>query len=177
MNDLMIDLETLGTTPDAAIVSIGAVWFDPRSDELGDEFYRVLELEQRRRIDPNTVRWWMDQSSDARRVFTTMNREPLASALSALETFIFSNPDDPRVWSQGASFDVVLLEDAYRQFEMTPPWKFWDIRDTRTVYDLAGNDERGAAVAHHALEDAKAQARRVQRCYAALGISRKVAAQ
>lgn len=178
MNDLMIDLETLGTTPDAAIVSVGAVWFDPRSDELGEELYRVVNLSaQSRRIDPNTVLWWMGQPPAARAVFQQREQDKrllLSTVLGDLSEFI--GPAQPRVWSQGASFDVVLLEDAYRQFEMQPPWKFWNIRDTRTVYDLASNDDRGAT-AHHALADAIAQAKRVQRCYAKLGLSRVAVAK
>ena len=31
MMDVMLDLETLGTRPDAAIIQIGAVLFEPRS--------------------------------------------------------------------------------------------------------------------------------------------------
>lgn len=45
MNNLMIDLETMGKKPNAPIVSIGAVFFNPQSGELGPEFYAVVSLE------------------------------------------------------------------------------------------------------------------------------------
>ena len=171
MNDLMVDIETLGTTPDAAIISLGAVWFDPRSDEMGAELYRVIDPRQRRHIDPDTVLWWFGQPSGSNPFARRAAMHPLPDALEDLSVFIAQNTGPVRLWSQGAAFDGVLLEDAFRQHGRVAPWKFWDVRDTRTVYDMAGDDDRTALVAHHALEDAKAQARRVQRCFAKLGIA------
>jgi len=168
MNDLMIDIETLGTTPNATILSIGAVWFDPHSDEMGAEFYCAVDMDQNRHIDPSTLRWWMQQSDMARdAVFGARNIVlPLRDALSDLSAFVAQNRGQVRPWSQGASFDIVLLEDAYRQVGIAAPWKFWDIRDTRTAYDMAEYELlRGSAVAHHALEDAKAQVRHVQAAF------------
>jgi len=45
MNEVMLDLETMGQGPDAAIVAIGAVAFDPVTHWLGDPFYRLVDLE------------------------------------------------------------------------------------------------------------------------------------
>ena len=39
--DVMVDLETWGTKPGCAIISIGAVSFGP--DGLGEEFYTALD--------------------------------------------------------------------------------------------------------------------------------------
>lgn len=44
MNHLMIDLETMGNKPAAPIVAIGAVFFAPKSSELGAEFYMAVNL-------------------------------------------------------------------------------------------------------------------------------------
>lgn len=170
--DVMIDLETLGTTPDAAILSIGAVLFDPRGEPVGEDcprLYCVLDYAgQDRRIDDATVTWWKQQSAEARReVFEPVEAVDIKRALSLLGNFFGQSGC---VWSQGASFDVVLLEDAYRQHNMRIPWKFWNVRDTRTCYDMAGDTEirSGEAVDHIAWLDALKQAQRVQRCYAAI---------
>mgnify|MGYP003294177973 CR=1 FL=1 len=37
MNNLMIDLETMGKNKDAPIVSIGAVFFTPETGDIGQE--------------------------------------------------------------------------------------------------------------------------------------------
>ena len=65
----MIDLETLGTDPTAPIVAIGAVFFDPKTGELGVEFSATIDFEsacERRTPDASTIKWWLKQSDDAR---------------------------------------------------------------------------------------------------------------
>ncbi|MFM9673750.1 3'-5' exonuclease, partial [Streptomyces galilaeus] len=69
MNHVMLDLETMGQGNNAAIVAIGAVFFEPTTGEIGDTFYRKIDLEsaaQYGEIDPNTVLWWLKQSDAAR---------------------------------------------------------------------------------------------------------------
>jgi DNA polymerase III epsilon subunit-like protein len=62
----MVDIETLGTKPSSTILSIGAVFFDIETGELGERFYMNIDPKQDRSIDPSTVMWWMVQSSEAR---------------------------------------------------------------------------------------------------------------
>ena len=45
MLDVMLDLETMGTQPDAAIVAIGAVEFDLEAAQLGRRFYQPVTLD------------------------------------------------------------------------------------------------------------------------------------
>ncbi|EFC7043741.1 3'-5' exoribonuclease, partial [Escherichia coli] len=42
---LMIDLETMGKNPDAPIISIGAIFFDPQTGDMGPEFSKTIDLE------------------------------------------------------------------------------------------------------------------------------------
>jgi len=42
------------------------------------------------------------------------------------------------------------------------PWKFWQVRDTRTIFDLGISPDRPPVLKHHALEDAWNQAVGVQ---------------
>ena len=51
-------------------------------------------------------------------------------------------------------------------------WEFWNVRDTRTMFDLGVDPEMPAVTAHRALDDAKAQAIAVQNVYRKLGIKR-----
>jgi hypothetical protein len=72
-----------------------------------------------------------------------------------------------KVWSNGASFDVVVMESAWRNFKQLPPWNFWNIRDTRTIYDITGVklNADGHVTSHKAVEDAERQAVVVQQAY------------
>lgn len=158
--DVMIDTETLGTTPGSAILSIGAVMFGPAG--LGEEFYAPISLASCTAagltIDPSTVAWWMKQSDAARAAAFRDDAEPLPAVLEQFTDW-FNLVEAERPWAQGATFDPPLLEAAYRACGMTPPWKFWNVRDTRTLYDLADvKVDRARGTHHNALDDARAQA-------------------
>ena len=59
---LMIDLETLATTPEAAVLTIGACKFDPRGNTIADTFYERIDVDsQDRDINPSTIEWWSKQ--------------------------------------------------------------------------------------------------------------------
>ena len=158
----MIDLETMGTRPGAAIVSIGAVIFDPRYGEVSeDTFYRELDWEdQDRFICPETTKWWEGQSDEAKQAHFGL--DSLDDVLNELAEWL---PEDCKVWGNGATFDITMLEDAYYQCEIEVPWKFWNIRDCRTVLDMYESKRGGfnKAVnrqgAHNALQDAIYQAK------------------
>src|ERR1039458_2426242 len=75
MKNVMLDLETLGTGNDAAIISIGACLFDPRGDGVligvDHRFYARVNpassVEIGMKIDVSTILWWMQQSDAARK--------------------------------------------------------------------------------------------------------------
>lgn len=165
MKHVMIDLETLATTADAVVVSLGAVKFDNKKiDNRG--FYTPISVESNltygRRISEDTLAWWMKQSDAARAVFNEPN-ETLESALDQLVSWI--GKDDPIIWSNGASFDIPILEHAFAQVGITVPWKFWNSRCYRTIKGLAKAKQikyAGPAVKHNALSDAYAQAQHLQ---------------
>ena len=168
MTDYMIDVETLSKRVDATILSIAAVRFDPRGGvrvDIPDEdiFTTKINLNQDRHIDPDTLTWWLGQSEAARdEVFGGIST--LRVSLSNLSKFLLDyNRGDLKVWAQGAnSFDIPILEHAYTQVGFSVPWKYYNVRDTRTVYDLAGDNRRLADVSHVAWKDAAQQCCRVQ---------------
>ncbi|GJD65139.1 3'-5' exonuclease [Methylobacterium frigidaeris] len=170
MRDIMIDLETLSTRPDAMIVAIGAVQFGPEG--LGDLFYCAVTPDGALgHIDPKTVAWWMGQGDEARSVFRDdgPNREPLAVALRDFRAWLDRKGKDLRIWGHGSSFDLPIIESAFRACGHPIPWSHRAIRDTRTLYELAGvKVEMPEGEKHHALSDAKAQALAVIRGVRAL---------
>lgn len=171
MAHVMLDLETWGVKPGAALRSIGAVCFDPRTGTLGDTFYVNIQDESCLRAgltqDPATVAWWAGQSLAAREALE-VDPQPIGTALTLFGQW-WTSVEGVYVWGHGASFDPVLLEAAYAAALTEPPWRFWNIRCCRTVLALAPLDtpEPAGYVKHNALDDAKAQALRVSAVFAA----------
>lgn len=182
---IMIDIETLGPRPGSVIAAIGAVAFDPVVGTLDDDGLMVhvnLADAQRLglRVDADTVGWWLNQSAAARAgTFSVpvIARESLLDSLDRLTSF-WRGKGASFAWSNGAGFDLVLLESAYFACNTrSPPWKYWAARDTRTIYDLAGINPKDyfdpSATAHNPLDDARAQAKAVIAAYAKLGLAVK----
>jgi DNA polymerase III epsilon subunit-like protein len=166
MKHVMVDLETLGTTADAVILSIGAVKFDLNSGKISDEgFYSSVSVESnlswKRRISEDTLLWWFRQEAAARQVFFEP-KEVLESALEQFSDWI--GQDDYEVWSNGADFDLPMLSHAFAQVGIETPWKFWNSRCYRTYKTLPG--AKGVklphvGVKHNAMADAYSQAQNV----------------
>jgi hypothetical protein len=153
MNDVMIDIETLGTTPDSVILSIAAVRFDRETGEIGSHFYERIDCLQAGRVTcDETYAWWLKQSNE---LFdeATSGKTPLKNALVFLKGFF---QEGQVVWSQGIDFDFAILDQAFRQHDIKPPWKYNAKRDTRTVYEICDFDPRfieRQGDKHNALED------------------------
>lgn len=159
MNHVMLDLETMGTHPNSAIISIGAVTFDPNSGELGREFYKTISLESSvnwgLELDPSTIIWWMGQEDKARQECVSGTNElPLV-----LRDFISWIPEDAKVWGCGVAFDNTILANAYRKVGLGVPWQFWNDRCYRTMKSLVDFPAVREGVHHNALDDAKTQAK------------------
>lgn len=161
MTDIMLDLETMGSGSNSAIIAIGAVKFGSKG--LGEEFYQVVDLQSCVNaglvMDPGTVLWWMKQSEAARKEFERKGVK-LFEALSAFNEFLGNESESKiRLWGNGADFDNVILANAYRALREPTPWSFWNNRCYRTMKNVfSGVPYTKPAVAHNALEDAKAQA-------------------
>jgi len=169
--DIMIDLETLATSPDAAILTIGAVKFDPFGDDINEpnceKFYVRVDLDSCDRIglvtNDDTINWWSQQSKEAQEeAFSPDDRIDIVDAMNQLYKFCWGAK---RVWSHGASFDVVICEHIFNKIQKAVPWKFWEVRCTRTLFDIGIDPERPPVLKHHALEDAWNQAVGVQHIF------------
>ena len=160
MQDVMFDLETYGLKPGCAIRSIGAVFFDI-DGKIGKEFYANITLESCIKrgltVEPDTLLWWLKQEAAAQ---AALQKDPLPLDVVAggFHHWFMAN-GGKRIWCQGAAFDVPVWEHAVGKV----PWKYNDVRDTRTLYDIADylQVERPAiartGVYHNALHDAEFQ--------------------
>jgi hypothetical protein len=171
MMHCMIDIETLGKRPNAPILSIGAVKFDPETGKTSGGFYEAIDPADSFKYgvpDGDTFKWWMMQS-DAARNAAVSGKCMLPDALKKLAAF-YPNWKEVKVWGNGPSFDMTILEYAYHRAldQESAPWEFWNIRDCRTIANITGEwppKIGGKGVHHNALDDAKHQAAWVSRMW------------
>lgn len=166
MKHVMVDIETLGTNYDAVILSIGAVKFGPKEGIIDKEktFYRNISLISTMDIgltvSADTIRWWFDQSSDAREKLKDPETVPIKDALESFTAW-FSGSN--YLWANGTTFDPVILQTAYNRCDLHSPWHYTCVRDMRTIIALAKDlrdykKPKNEGVKHNALADALWQA-------------------
>lgn len=174
--DLSVDLETLGTEPGAVITQIGLCAFNTRPQSSGDAttVATLIHVDPQSCMDKgmhvswSTLSWWLQQADKPRELMAISKGYNLVPALFKVNNFIAENMHERfRPWGNGATFDVTLLNEAYRVCRLPVPWQFRDIRDMRTLYDLAPcrHIERSVPmVEHNAMDDATAQAEFIRKC-------------
>jgi len=173
----MVDLETLGVEPDSAILTLGAIKFDPFSNsEPHSPLYLKANLEEQtevfgRTIDDNTLAWWSKQPQDIQdEAFgETADRVSVEFMLQQLNKWCVALD---YIWCQGPTFDFVILQHLYKQAEKPVPWNYWQIRDSRTLFAMMPQDPRKAIQEqlHNALADCYYQAKCVQQSYNHFGV-------
>ena len=163
----MLDLETLATSPDSVILTFGAVKFnpfDPEQDFDTGLYYRVDVDEQinlGRKVDPGTIEWWGRQNEAVREEALGENdRVSLEYFTSQLNKFVVNAE---RIWAQGPVFDIVILENLYRQLNKPTPWPYYVIRDSRTLLKALGDTRNPGNMLHNALADCVSQAQAIQK--------------
>ena len=167
---LMLDLETLDTKPSAIVLSIGAVLFNQSG--IHSEFYTELNFETqllaKRTQSQSTLNWWLNQQ--AGRKFNLPSEDygyQLKEFLNWLKNeMVFYNPADFRIWGNGSTMDVSIIEDLLCSAGLSIPYHYWQIRDLRTFRELVADVEKidesyYEGEKHNALTDAKAQAKYV----------------
>lgn len=168
MRDVMCDLETMGNGSKAAIIAIGAVKFDPKLKQIGDKFYSRVDLQSclnaGLEVSADTIMWWLQQSEAARAEFKG-SMPTLDVALKGFTAWMDRFPADigeHRVWGNGATFDNVILSNAYKAVGLPRPWTYKNDRCYRTLRclypDVPLPQMPPSFVAHRADHDAEYQA-------------------
>lgn len=167
MKNLMIDIETLSTKPNALVVSIGAVFFDTQNNALGDRFYQAIKVKDEPNfdVDAGTAAWWLRQSKEARAVFSDKQAVCLEDALIEFKGWIEDySTKSVCVWAKSPNFDCTILRHAFGAFGIDTPWAYYQERDVRTVESIAAlapKREGQQFIKHNALGDALSQAQLV----------------
>lgn len=200
---ISLDLETWGKRAGCDIRSIGATVFNSTSVNLrgdstfyiatdnpcgrmrngifepglasGDEDYLKYPLHR----DPETVKWWNEQTAEAQAAFVTPVdlREACRKFTDWLCEIANGSPNalaSIRIWANGPQFDIAILEAAYFAVGLPVPWHYRAPRDFRTIVEAAGfgrDDYIKYGEAHNALDDAISQAMTIRNAFIKLGIN------
>jgi len=160
MKHVMLDLETLGHGPNAVIVAIGAVLFDLEDDKVLESWYTVIDpvssVKHGLTMTPETVCWWLQQSDDARKIFSDKSKLDLVTALHLFAAWIKEH-DPAGIWGNGADFDNVIINSAYIAIKEQLPWKYYKNRCFRTLKSLFKVEVERQGVHHNAVDDATYQ--------------------
>lgn len=166
---IMIDIETLGTSSNCVVASIGA------KEMFGKgEFYRKLDWSQqtrkRRVIEPSTVRWWLQQSADAQAELVEVG-DDVETVLNDLADFC-GRDSHCFLWANGSIFDIGILRSLYHDFRVGFPTTYdkeLDFRTVRRVVEIVKPNHVMAwldnETAHDALGDAKSQAHALENIF------------
>ena len=174
--EIMIDIETLSTKSNAAILTIAALKFS-REDSLKnineyETFYKRITRSSTADfdVDPATVEWWSKQNSEAK--FEALESTDRIDLKPALEELILFFGDISTVWSKSPDFDCVILTTAFASCGLESPWKFYNTRCVRTIMDLANvkNWEVCSRNQHNAVFDCYGQIEALKMSFAKLGL-------
>lgn len=179
------DIETLGTEPGSIILSAGLLTFDMHALNTFEELVNqgteiILDIDSQREAgcveNKSTLKWWEQQGEAAQRVLYAAFRTPVREFYTVMQDRLNLTPFDTQrlEWfARGPTFDMVLTEVMFKKFNLTPFWKFWLVRDSRTWFDAKGLTleqvkvipEFAGMIPHNALHDAAWDAWILQRTH------------
>lgn len=157
----MLDIETLGTSHDAVITQIGALYFDPHTGEIGDTFLRNIDIdnsiEEGHKISADSLVWWLAQPRES--ITWIKDTVTPKRALNEYASFCARNPSV--VWCH-TTFDAPIIGFACKKYNVLLPYRYLDYLDISTLVDLMGIDKNKMEwkhkKTHNALDDCLYQA-------------------
>lgn len=140
MINAMVDIEALGNQDNGLIVQIGAVKFDPEGEGYSDPFLQNIEIQSALNkgalVEGKTIRWWFEQSQEAREGLFKPAPLPETAVLEMFRVWYNRIPKTSGIWANGSNYDLRHLDAAYGRYGQRPPWHYKDERDMRTLLDL-----------------------------------------
>lgn len=146
MENLMLDLETLGTSHDSAIVQVAGIYFDPDTSKTGETFCMSVRIESAMefgKVDGKTLAWWFDQDPD---VIKSVMRSS-HSLQSVLIQFSWFAQKAKYIWSH-ATFDFVILNSTFRKVGIAS-LNYRSAMDIRTLMCMTKYEQSFPREGHH----------------------------
>lgn len=185
MKRIMIDLETLSTFPNAAVIAIAlAMWDDKAPKEIRARAWFIDPDFSIGHSNPETRDWWNEQDPQVRKRVFGGNETP-RDVFQSVNLFVngfVSSDEEVRVYADPATFDFPILQSQYQALGLPFPWSWRNQRCLRTMKkELADNtgieiEEVASAIPHDPMPDALAQVQELQtilQVYKSLGNQRK----
>jgi DNA polymerase III epsilon subunit-like protein len=135
---IMIDLETLGTKPGCVITTLAAVLFEPDSGKILKEFCANIDLKSSMNAglvtEPDTVKWWLTQKPEILKLMFE-DTEDLEKVLKDFSKWFnkWRSGEALTVWGNSSTFDLSILDAAYRKVDIKTPWVYKEERCYRTI--------------------------------------------
>ena len=183
--DASVDIETLSLKPNAVILSIAAVAFDPRASMQTHEevkngagndsvFFARPNIDQQlargHEISSSTLQWWSKPALSRARRFTFEDTLVATQSMPVvLRSFCHwcAKLGITTLWADPAAFDLGCLRFAFMNWDVPAPVSHRNMLDGATLRWLTGEERSPApfiGTEHHAVDDAIHQAREIQ-CY------------
>ncbi len=186
MKRVMIDLETLSTFPNAAMIAVGVVIRDGQSTHAQARSWFIDRNRVIGHEDPATIEWWNAQDPRVRDQVFGGKQEP-REVLQELNGFLQSNgisPDrteDVRCYASPAMFDFPILRHQYQQLGIIPAWSWRTERCLSTMMEEI-KDHFGIQIhdvqpelKHHPVHDCLAQFQELDACFEELSLRNNIA--
>jgi hypothetical protein len=116
----MIDLETLSTRPDAVILTLGAIKFNPYTqDDPYDPLYFKVDVDAQtalgRHVMEDTINWWGTQPQEIQdEALGEGDRTSLEDTVKKINRW---GVGIDVWWCQGPLFDFAILQNLYAQLD------------------------------------------------------------
>lgn len=162
MIELSLDNETLATTHDAVVLTIGAVLFE--GERVIETAHLKLDIDAQllngRKVSGSTIEWWLSQGEDAKKGLAMATPVVLSTAYATLREF---GSKAEQVWARPGMFDLPMLRHLLGQDlwdDVTPKWPnhgYQKERDLGTLIKelkMRGTEPQFIGVPHNALDDA-----------------------
>lgn len=166
---IVIDLETLDTSPSAVVTSIGvAIGSKGAFTSWQVNLEITSQLLNGRTVSQSTLAWWKEQQKYTQQLMLEnqlQTPQALSNLVIELEGLqVKLGESNIAVWGNSPSFDLVILSSLFEQYRSSVPWKYWQERDLRTYGAMVGvsfnewkQQQENSFVAHCAKEDAMAE--------------------
>lgn len=144
--DIMVDIETLGTSANSTIFQIAAVAFDITNGSCHTAFNEHADISKNEgydmQVSGETLKWWVLNHPET---FAELLGKGELSSEELIKSFynwlnwivMTKGPSNVFLWGNGILFDNNMLKTQMETNGLTYPVHFRNDRDVRTIVDLA----------------------------------------
>jgi len=161
----MVDIETLSSEPDGAIIAIGLCVFNEGAILDSSEILIDPRLAPGHR-NPDTLNWWNEQDPEVFKKMMSGTIPPWTACEIMNEHFKVWEPKT--LWANPPTFDISMLRHLFKMYDQPFPMHYTSERDFRTMKSFAKemgidySEPYNSRTAHDAESDAICQAQALQ---------------